>query len=276
LGNLGTETTLAHPLCASAFSLSMDTEAPNRRNAEERVNDRSPRRDAALSALSRAGWDRISDRIVHGLCHDLSGRASSLTGLTYLLESRDEETSSLLPLVGEELARMEDAVRLLRLLPDDATGPELIAPGEILGDLALLVGVQRGLENVPVRVQSAPGAPAVRMDRTVFIRSLTLLLTGAAEFVAAAEGRQVEARATPGDGRLTLELTPFPWDREAFTGAGGEADGLKRSGILEAASLEAMEEAFRLVGMEAAVADDEEEGRILRVRYPSSESSGSF
>ncbi len=276
LGSLGTDTAMARPPCAGTFSLSMDREAPRRRNAEERVTHRSPRHDAAISALSRAGWDRISDRIIHGLCHDLSGRASSLTGLTYLLESRDEEASSLLPLVGAELARMEDAVRLLRLLPDDATEPELMAPGELLGDLALLVGVQRGLENVPVRVQSTPGAPAVRMDRTVFIRSLVLLFTKAAEIAGASGRREVVARATPEGTRLILELTPGPWDGETFSGGSGETDGLPDSGVLAEGSMEALGEAFQLMGIETGEFAGGEEGRVLRVRYPSPESSGSF
>jgi len=163
-----------------------------------------------ISSLDQAGWGLISDRIIHGLCHDLSGRAGSISGLTFLLESQDGGASSVLPFLNEELAQLEVAVRLLRLLPDDAGEPELLAPGEIMEDLILLVRTQRGLENVAVSMEGFSQAPALRVNRTLFIRVMTVLLTGAAERVALEKLDGVNIRASGDGAELRLDLFPAP------------------------------------------------------------------
>jgi hypothetical protein len=119
--------------------------------------------------------------VIHGLGHDFSGRISALYGLTYLLEDPGTDVPALVLLLNQEIELMEETLRLLRHLPDDSSETELLAPGEIIPDLALLVRVQRGLENVELRMEGLGQAPAVRMDRTLFSRALLLLLTAAGE-----------------------------------------------------------------------------------------------
>ena len=174
------------------------------------MNTPSVTREHRISALEEAGWSLAADRIIHGLCHDLSGRASAMGGLTYLMDDRSQGVAEVLPLMTQELGRLEEAVRLLRLLPDDSTVEEILAPGEILGDVARLVRTQRGLENVEVVLEIASDAPAVRMDRTIFVRSLALLLTGAAERALLAGAERVTVRAGTEANGLVIELAPFP------------------------------------------------------------------
>ncbi len=165
-----------------------------------------------VKSLERAGWSIISDRIIHGLSHDLAGRVSSLGGLNYLLESGTGDPGSVLPFMNQELGELEDVVRLLRLLPDDTTEAELLAPGEIIGDLVFLVRAQRGLENVDVEMDIRPDAPAARLDRTFFIRGVVILLTGAAERSVLDGTSRVEVRVSGEGTRLVLEVAPGPGD----------------------------------------------------------------
>lgn len=134
----------------------------------------------AVQRLDEAGWILVADRLIHGLCHDLNGRAGSISSLIYLLDSGEEPTS-VTAILEEESLRLEEGIRLLRLLPDDAEEPEILAPGELLPALARMVPLQRGFEGLCVEVSMPPGAPAVRMDMTVFLRAVLLLLSGSAE-----------------------------------------------------------------------------------------------
>ena len=225
-------------------------------------------REPWIPALSRAGWELVVDRVIHGLCHDFTGRASALRGLHYLMEEGDPDAATLTPLLAQEVESLDRTIGLLRLLPDDSTGADLLAPGEVLESLARLVRSQRGLEDVDVTVEIGPGAPAVRIDRTLFIRSLLLLLTGAAEGALLEGGRRIVVRGRSGSHGLILEIAPFP---EA-----GKAE-LAGEGILprQVVPMSRMREVARILATQE-VGTEEFQGkdgaRALRLTYPSASS----
>lgn len=224
-----------------------------------------------IQSLDRAGWSKISDRILHGLCHDLSGRVGSIAGLTYLMESQDGEASSVLSFLKEEVGQVESTIRLLRLLPDDATEPEILAPGELMEDLNLLVNAQRGLENVEVEMEGFSLAPAVRIDRTLFIRGLAVLLTAAAERVVVEGPGPVRVRAMGHEGRLVLEIRPVPGgasDREADP-------GILPTRVIQSGSLRFWEEGLTGAGLDVrGVAKEDGDGPV-QLTFPSPSSFGS-
>ncbi len=167
----------------------------------------SPSPDRLLvRKLDQAGWTLVADRVIRGLCHDLNGRLYSLSNLTYLLNSGGGDWSGVSSVVEEEVTRLGEAVRLLRLLPNDASNLGLLAPGEVLSGVARLVQVQPGLEKVQIQVEIPPGAPAVRMDETVFLRGMLLLITGAAEEASLTNEGLV--KVTGAEGRGFLEIWP--------------------------------------------------------------------
>jgi hypothetical protein len=192
---------------------------------EALVETHTERRRPWLATLDEAGWPELVDRVLHGLCHDLTGRVSAILGLTYLLESSGGDPSPVAPLMNPELEGMEEVIRFLRLLPDDATEPELLAPGELLPELAALVRAQRGLENVKITVEGVAEAPAVRVDRTLLIRSLLILLTASAESTVLTGAKGVELIASGPAGCFTFELHPLP-------GQGGDGPDSEEGGLL--------------------------------------------
>ena len=221
-----------------------------------------------IQPLDRAGWSQIADRVLHGLCHDINGRAGSLSGLTFLLESQDGEASSVLPFLNQELAQLEEVVRLLRLLPDDATGPELLAPGELMPELALLIRVQRGLEGVEVDLGEYSSAPAIRMDRTLFIRSVAILLTGAAERVVIQGLEGVAVRASGTGVRLSLEVWPGP-GTEVLPGPDPE---ILPCQVVHPEGVRLWKEVLRGEGVEVEEGKEGELQGALQLVFPSSSS----
>ncbi len=134
--------------------------------------------------LDGAGWPTLADRVIRGLCHDFNGRTNTLSSLLYLLESGregDPSAAGLMTTFREEVERLEETVRLLRILPQDKESVELLAPQELLAPLAALVRVQPDLDQVTVGVDVSADVPATAMNRAVFSRGFLLLLTGAAE-----------------------------------------------------------------------------------------------
>ncbi len=188
-----------------------------------------PPHAARLHLLDRSGWSTVADRVIHGLCHDLSGRASALAGLTYLLTSRGGERDAVEALVSQELEELEGAIRLFRLLPDDPAEAELLAPGEELEGVIGLVRTQRGLEDIEIRLGSLAQTPAIRWDRTLFLRSLALLLTRSAEVACLAGSRTVAVRGYGKEEGLCLDIE-VPGRQE---GGGGRGMELARPALPE-------------------------------------------
>jgi hypothetical protein len=163
----------------------------------------------------------VADRIIHGVCHDLNGRANSLSNLAYLVTSEGSAWEEVGSVVEEEVARLEETVRLLRRLPDDGLEPGLLAPREFLVLLPRLVRIQPGLELLETVGAISRDMPALRMDETFFTRISLLLLSGAGE-AAIARGTST-VRMESGQDPRVLRIGP---SRSSDTGlSGGGASG---------------------------------------------------
>jgi hypothetical protein len=163
-------------------------------------------RDTLLKQLDEAGWTLVADRIVRGICHDINGRVNTLTSLSYLMDSVSGGWAKVGSTVQEELAGLEELSSLLRTLPDDGRGPELLSLSEVARHLMSLVQVQPGLEGIQPELDLSPEAPAIQMDESLLTRCLLLLMTGAAEEARYRGVISIEARAD-GDGGV-LSISP--------------------------------------------------------------------
>ncbi len=199
---------------------------------------------AALRKLDEAGWARVADRLLHGLCHDLNGLGSSVAWASYLLEGGDGGADTVPSLLGREAQRLARAVEMLRLLPDDALGERvLLAPAEVVPSLLELAGFQRGLEGIRSVFEGSPTAPAIRMDPTVFQRTLLLLLTRACERAALQGTRslRVSYGADRSEGVLVIETAGEP-GQELPPSTGSRDLGFRLSPAMEPLVAEVLEE----------------------------------
>jgi hypothetical protein len=67
-------------------------------------------------------FDALRDAILRGIAHALSNRVAALGGIGMLVDPGDIWTERLARALGDEAKRLEDILRLMRLLPDDGRG----------------------------------------------------------------------------------------------------------------------------------------------------------
>lgn len=159
---------------------------------------------ADAAALTRAGWDRVLDRILQGIGHDLNNRVQSLLSLVQLVQL-DEEVSSLAPFLEKEVDHLEEVVTLLRLLPGQPDEPEeLIHLPDVLPRLVRINRIQKDLESVERSLEmEKDGLMPVRARWTCLSRSILVFLSGAAR-EAELRGRRLDLTVTNGGDRLAI------------------------------------------------------------------------
>lgn len=141
-------------------------------------------------ALVRAGWLPLADRLTAGVCHDLNGRASALSGLVQLLDL--DTDLDIRGLLSTEVEKLDEVARLLRLLVGDPDGEaEPLVPSDLVPSLMALQERERGMEDVRVSLTVAADVPPVLVNWTLFARGFLLLLSTVGQEAARGE-RQVE------------------------------------------------------------------------------------
>ncbi len=158
-----------------------------------------------LVRLAHAGWNDVSDRILAGLCHDLNGRVTSLAGMVQLLQF-DEEASSMAPFLDEEVQRLEESVRQVRMLAGEPEEePEPIHLPEVLPSLLALFSKHRHMEGVETQLTVRDGLIPVLGRWTLTGRAILLALS-AAGWEALHRDRTVTVLAEPANGAVMQVL----------------------------------------------------------------------
>ncbi len=162
-----------------------------------------PSRASLLKLLDRAGWRVLRQGILRRVCHDLSGRVSTLGGLAYLGESW--EPAMAWEVLREETGRLERTAELLGLLVDRMEAPQLLTPLDLLGPAARVVESLPGMEGLRIEVEAKGGAPPIRGDRTLLFRAVAILMAGLARSCSRRAVLRVEARGKGGALLVTLQ-----------------------------------------------------------------------
>jgi C4-dicarboxylate-specific signal transduction histidine kinase len=168
----------------------------------------------AGSVEGSEGWKWVSDQVVAGICHDLNDRLSALSGLLELAELDGAVDPELGGPLRSELVRVEELVRLLRLLPGGRVeGVEPVRVVELLEVAAALLRRHRGLEDVTVEVETGVDA-VVRASWGALNRVLLLLLAGAARCARQQGSDRVAVRVDGDADRAAIRVAAVPGGAE--------------------------------------------------------------
>lgn len=125
--------------------------------------------DAAL-----ARWLATAERIQRGLNHDLSNRTAALGAVVAVLDGADGDLVSRL---GDEVARLEALLRLMRLLPRVPHAPaEPVMAEDVVTDVLALLPFVAEFRDAPVRAVPLGAVPPLRCRLQALQHALLLLL----------------------------------------------------------------------------------------------------
>ncbi len=132
-------------------------------------------------ALRRTGdWDAVLDSLLVGITHNISNRIATLAGVSDIL-SGDVTIPPILRALADEVPRLEESVRLLRLLavPEDERD-EALEMTRLAADAILLARLHPLCHNVSFGVPSCRDVPPVVARPTALTHEIVVALVSAA------------------------------------------------------------------------------------------------
>ncbi len=125
-------------------------------------------------------WLTVVDQVCHGVHHALNNRIGSLSALLELtrlgdLPPNDPAFASL----ANELTRLEDCSRTIRLLPRAEVGEEPLLMDDVLADVLAVHAFLHELRDTPLTITPTPFVEPVRAERWALVRVLILVLADA-------------------------------------------------------------------------------------------------
>lgn len=147
-------------------------------------------------------WQVVSDAVLRGLNHELSNRAAALSALAGMVEPAEPPGNEVAELLARETVRLEETLRLFRLLPRGRPREaEAVLLADVLADARALHAHHSGLADASCAVDGGAGPlPPVIAPLEGLVQALTLLMGALALHVGA---RGAEA---PPAGRALLTL----------------------------------------------------------------------
>src|SRR5690348_7768874 len=123
-------------------------------------------------------WLEVVDQALQGLHHALNNRIGSLSALVELQQLGDlPPDGSGLESLAADLRRLEDANRVIRLLPRDAVvGEESLILDDVIADVLAIHRFLHDVRDQQVMIVPTRYVEPVRVERWAAVRVLTLLL----------------------------------------------------------------------------------------------------
>lgn len=179
-------------------------------------------------------WQVVSDAVLRGLSHELSNRAAALSGLTGMLQPDAPPGREVAELLAREAARLEETLRLSRLLPrarparpSSCSWPTRWPPRGLLHAFTLLLGALALHARSAAASGSAGAGPVLRVAGGVDVVRLAgqSAHAAAAESLAPAAVAASATRVLEGAGTVTpierAGVVRYAMELRALGGAAG-------------------------------------------------------
>jgi hypothetical protein len=143
-------------------------------------------------------WLTISSDLLRGLNHLLSNRVSALGAVTQLLAPAEQPDDEMLATLGVEVGRLERTLRLLRMVPREATArAEPVRVEERLPDVLAMHEHHPVLRDVPCELSIQENVAPVWIAPAVLSHAALTLLTGAKQIASSARERAPAGGRSP-------------------------------------------------------------------------------
>lgn len=157
-----------------------------------------------------SSFDALRDAILRGMAHALSNRVAALGGINGLADPGEIWTERLSKALHDEARRLEDILRLLRLLPDDGRGePGAIELQPLVPDVIALHAYNSALLQVECAAVYDRETMPVFANRPQLVHALLLAIDGAKRHAQAHGGRVAVSYAGDADS-VTIRVATEP------------------------------------------------------------------
>lgn len=208
-------------------------------------------------------FDTLRDVILRGMAHALSNRVAALGSISGVIDPGQVWTEKMGQLLDGEARRLEDILRLLRLLPkDDRVPPGAIELQPLIPDVVALHAYNSALLQVECAVDYDRETMPVYASRPQLVHTLLLIIDAAKRHVQPTGGR-VTIRYSGDAERVTIRIAGEP-SAAAAVKAGIAAPPPRDASITVPATELALRSAIASIGGEPdmRVSGD---GRTLRI-----------
>lgn len=170
-------------------------------------------------------FDALRDAILRGMAHALSNRVAALGGISSLADPGQLWTERLSKALGDEARRLEDILRLMRLLPDDGRGEAgAIELQPLIPDVIALHAYSSALLQVECSSTYDREVMPIFANRPRLVRSL-LLVIDAAKRHAKVRGGRVAISYGGDSERVTIRVATEPSTAPAVPAAPTPGNG---------------------------------------------------
>jgi len=136
-------------------------------------------------------WASVLDKLLLGVTHTISNRVATLAGVSDIL-SGDPTIPPILRALADEVPRLEEAIRLLRLLAvPEGEGEEALEAARIVDDAISLAQLHPACRNISFAVEGRAEVPPLIARPTALTHELVVVLASAAS------ERTLSGNATP-------------------------------------------------------------------------------
>lgn len=168
----------------------------------------------SLSPEAIAEWNLHVESVLRGMAHALNNRAAALSALIELTNEPAEKPPVIQSILGTELERVSEIVRVLRSIGAPRGAVEAFTPGDAAAEAMLVLQLYAEHRDAPLTVETAEAQP-VRVARWMFVRALVALGAGLVRtdgaagrrILIAAKGDWLEVDGNDSARRASLLLT---------------------------------------------------------------------
>lgn len=137
--------------------------------------------DSGDVATRQNGWPELLDKLILGVTHQISNRVATLAGVSDILAG-DPSVPPILRALADEVPKLEESIRLLRLLtiPEDEAEEALEAYRSV-DDAVALASLHPDAKDVEYVVEDGRAAPPVLARPITLTHDILVALASAAE-----------------------------------------------------------------------------------------------
>ncbi|MGI8766873.1 MAG: hypothetical protein ACR2KM_10265, partial [Gemmatimonadaceae bacterium] len=144
------------------------------------IGDPMAKLDLGADAPRRNGWPDVLDKLILGVTHQISNRVATLAGVSDILAG-DPAVPPILRALSDEVPKLEESIRLLRLLAaPEHEAEEALEAHRLVDDAIALARLHPDAQDVDYIVESGRDTPPVLARPVALTHELLVALVSAA------------------------------------------------------------------------------------------------